>query len=105
MQSHAPKPYDDKVKPVPSEKACGAKTVMMQRYLSSWQQGHTALTTNWHNQCQTGKPISLQNTGLIKGRKKCKQCGRFRCKHKVFGDILVQEKWGLGKTAPRKDQH
>lgn len=49
LQSFTEKPLDLEVKGVPAEKANGAKTVMMKRYLSSWQQGHTALTTNWHN--------------------------------------------------------
>ena len=60
-----------KVRPDPSDRASGAKSTVTKRYLASWKQGYAALTTDWHNQCQQGKPISLTNNGLIKGRKKC----------------------------------
>jgi hypothetical protein len=93
------------VRPDPNDRASGAKSTVTKRYLASWKQGYAALTTDWHNQCQQGKPISLTNNGLIKGRKKCAKCSRFRCKHQVFGDIRVQEKWALGKEVSKRVSH
>lgn len=33
------------------------------------------------------------------------KCSRYRCKHQVFGDIRVQEKWALGKEVSKRVSH
>ena len=55
----------------------------VQQYLSDWVEGKAVLTMGWQGAVMQGRTAGVSNNGLVNGRRKCDECGRYRCQHQL----------------------
>lgn len=68
----------------------------VQQYLTDWVDGKAVLNTGWHGAVLQGRTAGVTNNGLVNGRRKCEECGRYRCQHQLnSGGVAARQKLTL----------